>query len=188
MIALPQGAKGKALALTLCAVIAAAFYGGAARPLLAVYDARQGRLDEATATIARLERAAAQMPSLNRTLDALGTRSDLQAQTLPGSSDAVAAANLQAILAALATASGSGIASAEILPVQAQDDLRRVPLRISLTGDIVMLTKFLRGIDEARPPLFVDRLDLHSNATPGPTGNGGAPTLAITMDVYGFRQ
>jgi general secretion pathway protein M len=188
MSGLPNGLKGKALALALCVGIIAALYLGVVAPLVAHYGERASRLEDTVALTARLQLAAAETPSLNRTLDGLRQRSDLTELILPGTSDAVAAANLQATLAALAAKVGTGIASTEILTPQAQDPFRRIGLRINLTGDLTMLTNLLRGIDEARPPLFVDRLDLRSSAGTAPASGNAPPILAVTMDLHGFRQ
>ncbi len=186
MIALPRGPSGRALALALCVGVLGIVYAGIAAPLLAAYDDRAAHLADTVAATVRLQEGAANIPELRQALDALRARADIDRLTLSGGSDALAAASLQATLADLASGSGSRIASAEIMPVQPVHEFRRIGIRVSLGGDLAVLTKMLAGIDAARPPLFVDHLELRSNATT--QAAGGAPVLTIAMDVHGFRR
>lgn len=184
MIALPDGARGRILAATLCVLAAVAFYAGAAAPLLGAYRAREARLQDMAERIERLQRGAAEIPALGRAVEAARSRTDLGELTLPGTTDSIAAANLQALVARLATAAGSGIVTTEILPAQTQDPFRRIGIRVALSGDLPAIVALLRGIDEARPALVVDRFELRGAA--GAAELRGTP-LATTIDVYGFR-
>jgi hypothetical protein len=186
MIALPQGPAGKALAVALLVGLLGTLYAGVAAPLLAAYDDRAAHLADTLAATARLQEGAANIPELRQALDALRARADIDRLTLSGTSDALAAAGLQATLAELVSASGSKIASTEIVPAQPSHEFRRIGVRISLSGDLTVLTKVLSGIDAARPPLFVDHLELQSNAAT--VTGGGVPVLTIAMDVHGFRR
>jgi hypothetical protein len=185
MIALPDGARGRVLAATLCVLLAATAYAGAGAPLLGAYHAREARLQEMAERIARLQRGAAEIPALQRAVEAARSRADLGDLTLPGSTDSIAAANLQALVARLATAAGSGIVTTEILAAQAQDPFRRIGIRVALSGELPAIASLLRGIDEARPALFVDRFELRAGAG-GSAELRGTP-LAATIDIYGFR-
>jgi hypothetical protein len=187
MIVLPHGPAGKALAVTLCIAVACVVYIGVAAPLLAAYDDRATSLADTRATTARLQDGAANIPELRRALDELHASVDLDRLTLAGTSDALAAAKLQATLADIVSASGSKIASTEIMPAQPNHEFRRIAIRVSLSGDLTVLTKTLAGIDAARPPLFVDHLELRSTATPG-HGDAATPALTIAMEIHGFRQ
>jgi hypothetical protein len=186
VIALPRGPSGRALALVLCVGVLGIVYAGIAAPLLAAYDDRAAHLADTVAATVRLQEGAANIPELRQALDALRARADIDRLTLSGGSDALAAASLQATLADLASGSGSRIASAEIMPAQPVREFRRIGIRVSLGGDLSVLTKMLAGIDAAQPPLFVDHLELRSNATT--QAAGGAPVLTIAMDVHGFRR
>ncbi len=186
MTTFPQGARGKALALGILLLLGLGLYVALAAPLLSLFQAREARLDEMRGLIRRLERGAAEAPALERELTALRAKGDISSLTLVAASDAVAAAGLQSTLSALAEAKGSRLASTEYLATQAEGQFRRVGVRVALTGDLAILTAMLAGIETARPPLFIDNLEIHSSQA-GSAAGGGQTSLAIAMDVYGFR-
>jgi general secretion pathway protein M len=183
---LPHGMRGKILALGLLLVLGLGLHVALAGPLLALFDAREAQLEEMRSLIRRVERGAAEAPALERELATLRASGDIASLTFVASSDAVAAANLQSTLSALAETKGGRLASTEYLAAQTAGQFRRIGVRVALAGDLAMLTAMLAGIEAARPPLFVDNLEIHSNLS-GVTEARGPTNLAIAMDVYGFR-
>jgi len=184
--ALPHGTRGKVLAVGLLLLLGLGLHVAVAAPLIALFDAREARLEEMRGLIRRLERGAAEAPALQSELATLRANGDIASLTFVAASDAVAAANLQSTLSALAETKGGRLASTEYLAAQTEGQFRRIGVRVAITGDLAMLTALLAGIEAARPPLFVDNLEIHSSASGA--GEGHGPTsLAIAMDVYGFR-
>lgn len=182
MTALPEGNAGKALALGVCLVLLAIFHLVAVQPLIGLYQDGQQRLDEQRELVARLQRTVGSLPDL-RTAAAKGAqeKSSVAELLLPGASDAVAAASLQSTVKKLVSDGGATLSSAEILPARTDDNLRRIGLRATFSGDLHALTTFLRGIETAHPLLYVDNLEIR-----GGGGEARSAPLAIVFEVYGF--
>ena len=189
---LPDGALGKLLAVLLLCLLGAAVHAVAVGPLLAVYDGREQRLAEQRELAARFERAAAEIPRLREAAASLRAGGEGDSTTLPGDTDTMAAAGLQAFLRNLVARHGGSVESAEALPARPQEGggLRRIGVRIQTGGDIFLLVSILDGVEAASPPLVVDALQVRSGLASGGGGASGAadPNLSISLDVFGFRR
>lgn len=188
---LPDGASGKLLAVLLLCLLGAVVHTLAVGPLLALHDRREQGLAEGRELAARFERAAAEIPRLREAVAALRAAGEGDGATLPGDTDTMATAGLQASLRDLVARHGGSVESAEALPARAQDGggLRRVGVRIQTNGDIFLLVSILGGVEAASPPLVVESLQVRS----GLAGGGGVPAAAepnlnISLDVFGFRR
>src|SRR4029077_14722484 len=106
--------------------------------------------------------------------------------TLDGSSDAVAAANLQSRIEELAASVGAMISSTESLPAEMRGGYRRIGLRYVLNGQYETLVKLLARLEAATPPLVVDNLHIHGVLR---ARRGAAATTGLDdgLDVYGYR-
>lgn len=189
---LPDGALGKLLAVLLLCLGGAAVHAAAVAPLLAVHEGREQRLAEQRELAARFERAAAEIPRLRESVASLRAGGEGDDATLPGETDTVAAAGLQAFLRNLVARHGGSVESAEALPARPQEGggLRRVGARIQTGGDVFLLVSILDGIETASPPLVVDTLQVRSGLAGSGGGASGAPdsSLSISLDVFGFRK
>lgn len=110
---------------------------------------------------------------------------DTERTLLPGSTPAVAAAQLQGDLSGLATAMGGEITTVQILEPEAAAPFVRVGLRLSLSGDMATVRDFLYAVETREPMLIVRRMDLNVAAATEnqPLEN---PPLAATFEVYGY--
>jgi Type II secretion system (T2SS), protein M subtype b len=104
---------------------------------------------------------------------------------LPGSTPAVAAAQLQGDLAGLAAAMGGEVTTVQILEAEEAPPFARIGLRLSLSGDTATVRDFLYAVETREPMLIVRRMDL---ATASGQGDEDAenPTLAATLEIYGY--
>jgi general secretion pathway protein M len=182
---MPTGWKGRLLALMLLCVVLGCFYLLAVAPLLDFYARRSARLETEQMLVPRLSALAAELPALRARLAALRTQAQVRKVTLDGSSDAIASANLESRIEALATSVGATIGSTEALPAEARGPYRRIGLRVILSGTYETVVKLIATLEETNPPLVVADLQLHGVlrrvGVPGPQGIDG------TLDVYGFR-
>lgn len=184
MNGLPEGIVGKALALSLCVVLLGLMYVVAIQPLLALYADGSQRLQERVALADRLDASAHDLARLRAAAARWREKSSSSDFMFPAASDAVAAATLQSTVQGLITQDGGVLSSAEILPPQTQDNFRRVAIRVSFTGDLPVLTSVLSGAERARPAIFVDNLEIRY--TGQLSDHNTDPSLAITLDAYGF--
>jgi hypothetical protein len=132
--------------------------------------------------------------ALPRLKESLGADFPAPAMTLDGATDSVAAASLQGALQDMVKNAGASLGSVEIMPVEAAEGLRRIGLKVTLSGSLVTVTRLLSAIDHAEPPILVDELQIHGNMTRVPIpGNGPLPVaddprLDVSFAAYGFRQ
>jgi hypothetical protein len=182
MNSLPEGRAGAALALGIGGVLLCLFYYMAVAPLLALYADGQQTLDDRGALAARLERTVHDLPRLRALAAQWQQKAPANDLLLPAGSDAVVAASLQSTVKDLVAQGGASLTSTEILPAQDQDQFRRVGIHVSLSANQRSLTAVLRGIETARPLLFVGNLDIRDAGA----SSADDPGLAVAFDVFGF--
>ena len=184
--ALPTGPRGRLLALGLLLLGLAIVYLAVAAPLLDLYARRQAYLEDQRMLAPRLEATAAALPGLRTRIAALHAAERTAKVTLDGASDAIASANLQSRIEALAGGAGATIGSTESLPAATVSGYRRVGLRLVLSGPYETIVKLLATIEAATPPLVIDNLQIHGILRR--PGMPNADTLDAALDVYGFRS
>jgi len=193
---LPEGVTGQVLALAIAALGVAVLYFALISPVLDFYGEREDLLDSRVAMAARYETLAKELPAL-RAADKKWTDQSGGELLLDGASDAIASASLQAAMKSLVEDAGASLSSSEVLPPLASGSFRRVGIRIAFSGNLKLVAAVLREVEISRPVLSVGDFSLHSGGggdgkgeesdeeTEAPAGNGD--TLAVTLDVYGFR-
>jgi Tfp pilus assembly protein PilO len=182
---MPSGRRGQALALALALAVLAALYLIVAAPLLGLFAQRQETIEARRMLLPRLQAVAAELPALRARVARLRAEQRTRQLTLDGATDAIASANLESRIDALARSAGATIGSTESLPAEPRGPYRRIGLRLVLTGRYEALINLLAKLETVRPPLVVDNLQLH-----GPLARPGmetAATLDAGLDVYGFR-
>jgi general secretion pathway protein M len=182
--AMPTGYRGRLLALLLLLVVLGGVYFVVAAPLLELYAGREAIVENKRMLVPRLKAAAAELPELRAQIAQLRATAGAHKVTLDGSSDAIAAANLQSRIAELAASVGVTIGSTESLPVEVRGGYRRIGLRYTLSGPYESLVKLIAKLEAATPPLVIDTLHIH-----GVLRRPGAPSasaLDAGLDVYGF--
>jgi hypothetical protein len=178
MSALPEGTRGRVLAVSIAVLMLCVVFAVVVMPLLNVYAASAQALDDRRALLGRYERAAADLPKLRASSQ--GTRPD-GVLLLTGATDALAAADLQSTLKDLVEGGGATLDSAQTLPPETLGNFRRVGVRVSFSGGLELLTTVLLGVEAAKPVLSVGSLEV--NSSDEETGED----LAIAMDVHGYR-
>jgi hypothetical protein len=194
MMVLPTGSRGQAMAaaLLLVVLVAAGFVGNG---LMALHAANAERIAGETALLARTRRLSADLPALrahaagSETAAAEADGPAAASLFLPGSSDAVAAAGIQARLAeAIATHGGTLMSTTNTPPEADGDALRRIGVRVQFAGTLPALVAVLRQVATAQPALFVDGLEIQSGTENDPSlALGNARRLDIALTVHGLR-
>jgi len=181
---LRDSTSGKALALTIGALVLGATHFGVIAPLLSHYESTAQGLLERQELVRRYQNSARDLPRLRQAVAQRHDQSFDRDLLLTGSTDAVAAATLQSVLKVLVELEGARLTSAEMLTEETKGDARRVGVRIAFSGPLKLLATVIEGIEMTRPVLFVGNLDIHT--APDPNGEDEGGTLAIVMDVYGL--
>jgi general secretion pathway protein M len=181
---LPDGIRGKILAVGLCFVVLAVFYTVIVSPLAGLYESGSQTLRERKELVQRLQVSAHELPRLRR--EAEEARANGGALLLTGSSATVAAATLQSTMKKLVESGGARLSSAEILSPENRDQYQRVGIHVQFGGDLRLLMSVLRGIETARPVMFIDNVEIRGAGADAADESGGN-ALSITLDLYGFR-
>lgn len=159
MTALPEGRTGRALAVMLLVAVLAVGWFGVAAPLLAWHAEREEDLAHRRAVADRMTALIAGLPELRRAAaGAAGTAPRL----LEGATDALAGAELQATLQAMAARHAVTLASVEMLPADPVGGYRRIGLRVAASATWPALIGLLQAIGAAETDMLVDGLGLRA--------------------------
>lgn len=142
-------------------------------------------------TLAQRRMLADRMEELVQALPALRRRADTAVSTglaatslLQGSNDAVAGAALQGRVQDMAQRAGASLSSVETLPAAPAGAYRRIGLHVSLVATWPVLVGLLQSVEQARPRMLVDDLQLHGSHI---LLRSTALPLTASFTVYAFR-
>ena len=178
----------RAAALLLLAVVLAVAYVWIVEPIAAAYANTEAAIADTRDLVERYDRLAAARASLEAQLAAIEQKPDTAAYYLSGATDALAAASLQARVTALVEGSGATLLSIQTLTSSEDRGLRRVAIRLQMTAEIAPLVRVLHGLESGIPLLFVDNLELQSQAAPAiePDAAQASVPLIVGFDLYGY--
>ena len=157
---LPEGPKGRALAIGVTLLGVGVLWFGVAAPILDWNATQRELLERQTVLLSRMQALAAEVPELRSESQSAAVGRGAGETALTGASDAVAAANLQQALDDLAKAVGVRIASAETLPAEAMGTWQAVTVRVTLSAPWQALVQLLKSIATAPTTMVVDNLQL----------------------------
>lgn len=100
---------------------------------------------------------------------------------LPGATDALRAASLQALITEIAEKRGVRLASARALPVHERDGLRFIGVQVELEADIRQLQALILAFESRRPTLFIQSLQVAPVAGRRP----GSDELKVRIGLAG---
>jgi hypothetical protein len=180
---LPEGRRGQVIAVAAPLCVLLAIIAGILFPAWRWYDRRQQHLAAGQRQIAEILARERELPQLRQQAAALQASGDTQV-LLAGPTDAIAAANLQSDLAALAASAGASLTSTEMLPPRTSGALRQVGISLDVTADWPALTDLLVAIERASPRMRIDALTINSSDAFGPPG----ATLQASFSVLAFRD
>ena len=186
---LPDGPRGRALALALTAALAAALWLGVLAPLMSWYADRADLLVRRTVLATRMTELVETLPALQARLAASASNGPPAVAVLQGGSDAIASAALQGLVQDMARAAGISLTRIETLPAEARGSYRRIALRVALSTPLPDLVTFLVAAEQANPRMLVDDLQLRSGVALVLDGGDGSPAQPIdaALTVLAFR-
>ncbi len=159
--ALPEGRRGRLLALGVAALLLAALWAAIAAPLLDLYGERETRIERQEAALARMRGLAAALPALRRAV-AEGGDAPAGGGALEGTTDALAAAALQQVIDGIARDAGVRIASIETLPTEPAGDHQVIGLRLTLSVPWDGLVRLLAAIATHDTVMVADNVQLRA--------------------------
>ena len=178
----------RVVALLLLAAVLAAAYVWIVGPIAGAYADTEAAIADAHELLERYDRLASARPSLEAQLAAIEQKPDTAAYYLDGATDALAAASLQARVTALVEGSGATLLSIQTLTTTEDRGLRRVAIRLQMTAEIGPLVRVLHGLETGVPLLFVDNLEVQSQAAAAiePDAAQASAPLIVGFDLYGY--
>lgn len=184
-LALPEGPRGRALALGLTALVLAALWLGVGQPLVQAYANGADELERRSMLASHMAEVAGSLAELRREFAVRRTADRMPANaTLEGKSDALAGAKLQSLVESMSNSAGGHLTSTDALPAQQVGAYRRIALRLTVDARWAVLMRLLQAIERATPAMFVDDLQIRA----GPTAaKANEPPLYISFTVQAFR-
>ena len=180
---LPRGGSGRALAAALTILGASLLWLGLIAPALDWFHERQENLAQQAMRLQRMRSLAASLPELRQRAAASPAQSGRVEAALGGASDAVAAANLQKMLDALARQNNLRIASTETLAAETSGAWRTISVRITLSAQWQPLVQLLRAVAAAPTAMVVDNLQLR-----GPSRGDPGEAVNAAFSVTAWRR
>lgn len=183
-LALPDGPRGRAMALGLTFAVMGLIWLGIVQPVIDSYGEGADTLERRTALAQRMGDVADSLPLLQSQAKASAAVGPPVNATLDGNTDSLAGANLQSLVEGMASAAGAHLTSTEALPAEAVGDYRRIALRVSVDATWAVLIRLLQAVEHATPHMFIDDLQLHAQPTAARTRE---LPLDISFTVLAFR-
>jgi hypothetical protein len=100
---------------------------------------------------------------------------------LTGETDALRAANLQALINDVAQSHGVRLSSTRALPVQELDGLRLIGVQAEMDADIKQLPALILAFESRRPYVFIQSL----HVTPSASRRAGSDELKVRIGIVG---
>jgi len=181
---LPDGRTGSLLAVALLALVTMLLWLAVVQPIVGFYQERQQEIVTDEAVEAHMAALAASLPRLKAILGVASARRAPVASHLAGTTDALAAADLQTAIGQIAVASGVEISSIETPTAENTVWGRRIGVSIRATANYQGLAKFIARLETSQPKMVVDDLEIHSTDGSDATID---TDLNIGLSVFGFR-
>ena len=179
---------GGLLALVLLAGVMALPIVFLVMPLLDAYAEVDAGIIDAQDQILRMNSVAMDRAAIEQEMALLNDFPITVPYYLPGETDSLAAAALQARIQQLATNFSIQVRSIQVLPVETGNGFNRIGIRAEVLGSTDGLVRLIYDLETAAPYLFVDALDAQG---PAEARNGSRPQaepqLAMTLQVSGYR-
>lgn len=113
---------------------------------------------------------------------------DLGAQLFfAGGTPAIVTAQLLTNLKIIAAAHGLEILRAADLPAKTEGSLNLIAGTLDLSGNMANVFALVQDIESAKPALFIEKLDMHSNST-GAADPNADTFLTVSIQVSGAMQ
>lgn len=182
---LPQGARGRLVAVGLLLIVLILAAEFVVRPLAGLYRAGVDENFDMRRDITRYRHLLAEKPALERLAEHLQTNDPLKPVTLSGGNPALAAAELQQRLQEAARKNGVRVISLRILQSESEGPLERIGVDTRMQTDIRGLRNMLFELETGAPYMFLDSLSIRTRNTR--RRQSGGENLDVRLSLYGLR-
>jgi general secretion pathway protein M len=175
-------------AIALMASMLVALYSFIVAPLVTSYGETDRAISQAGDLLWRYKHIGRSQDAHRARLKDLKFRQLQSGIYLGGSTDALAGAELQDLVNKTVEASGGRLRSIQILPVEIDEEFRRIGVRVKMTATGAELVRVLYAIEAGPTFLFVDNLDVRNERARRNQPNGKDPTLDIRVNFFGYLR
>ncbi len=174
-------------AVGLLAAVIAALAVFAVLPAIEAYDDTDAALALAAEQTTGFERVARVRSAYEARLEDLTARESASQLYLQGSTDALAAANLQDKVNGVIEQHGGTVRSIQILPARDDGEFRRVSVRVQFSASAESMFRAVYSLEAARPFVFIENLDIRNRRTRRRANRQtDNPALNVSLDLFGF--
>lgn len=184
--ALPQS-RQRLIAAGLLAAAFAILGIGIAAPISEIVTAKQESIRKSEAELARWRGIAASADTMRAAIDDPAANVRASAIALPASTDAQAAASVQAMVRRILGNAGADLKSVQPLDTRRIGNLREAGVRIVAVATQKQFDDTLFALDHANPRLFVREANIQlASSGSRVAGEETAPMLQVRLDVYAY--
>lgn len=181
----PLVSRAAALALLVALIAAVALFVVA--PLWDGHQRAQEEIVHKRDLIARMSRVSGRKDHYVDRIAALRAGIEQSGVYVRAETEALAAAALQQRIKEATGAHGGVVSSVQNLPSSETEGLVRVGVRVMMTASLEEIFYTLHDLESGAPILFVDNLDIKSNAVRrGRIRQSGETLLTIRFDLLGY--
>lgn len=179
---LPTGRSGRLVALGILGVVLILLLYGFIVPLADLWNDLDDELDALSLRAHGYEQLVQRRAAIERQLVDLRAGMETAPDYLAVAEPAVAAAEAQARVSALAESAGAIVRSTNTTPPVSADGFTAINFQISVSGPLHAIRDLLYAVDSGQPRLVIDRL------TVGPSQQQGAAPgdLDLALDLHGY--
>jgi len=184
-----QKYSSRLVAVGLLVALVVAVYGSLAMPLVEAHSRLDLAQREAREQLDRYAQIAARRSAIEVLLTKLESQQVSTSIYLHGSTDPLAAVELQDRINAQIKRTGGKLRSIQVLRAETNESFKRVAISVQLTTTMSAFHNLLYAIEASRPLLEIRKLDIKN--TRRRTNNNKQieePVLLIRFDVFGFLK
>ncbi len=153
-----QGQRLLALGLLLLPFLL--FYLIALNPYLNLLAEKREKIADLTFQLRRLQRTAAQEHRWKMLLESLKESQERNQHYLPGTTPALASAELQEQLRDIVRQAGGEITSTQVLATKDEESFKQIAIRIRFYASTPSLRDIVHGIESNQPLLLIESLNI----------------------------
>jgi general secretion pathway protein M len=159
-------------------------------PYLSRYSHYIAAIDEQLFRLERLQAVAAQLPVLEKEIDAVRAQARARGYLLEESTPSLAAAQIQEQLARMVAIHGGGVRSMQVGRPLEEKGFHRVSVNVSMTSSSEELADLFFDLESRRPLLFLDNVQIrlaHQRTRRG-TEQETSGQVELGFDVYAYME
>ena len=160
-------------------------------PLINLANGYRDTLEKERFKLQKLERIAALKDPLRQRLENIKSLSEQNEAFLPTTTAALASADLQTHIKETVTEAGGELASTQVIPEKAEENITRVGVKVRLNGSTSVLRNILHAFESGNKALFIDNLNIRPirmPINPKEKNQGFDDKLSVDFDVIGYMQ